>query len=450
MRILNFSYSLYNLVLFAKIPEVVIKKFIKFIICSSDLQKKRFFWERLGIVSNVSVATNSGNWIWVHANAIGEVGACQHLLRLLRSKYPNQRILLTTSNFSADAMAFQLNIADAVIFFPYDIPLIINKLLNVFKVVSVIILECDLRPNFVKVCKDRKISVFIISGIFNNNGCRSLGILHLYDYKFLLNDEVLGMVDYFFMQTEDDKNRLSAILPKRRNISVTGDLKLCSRREKELFSSEKEYRKIFRISNEELVFIAGSIHIEEFPEILDTFISIKQKFSSVVMIVAPRFLEDVGRFEFILHQKDVNFYLRTQLSEHLSGDKDVIILNTLGELSRVYALADIAFVGGSLTYLGEAFGGHNILEAAMAGVPVIFGPYMHNFRSLADLFLKRHAAIEVMNSAELINVMNKLLSDKNQSQQMIANANAILEEHKDVSSNTFLSLSEWIDDERNY
>ena len=132
MRALKFSYSFYNFLLFPKISEVVIKKFIKFILFSRDFQKKRFFWERLGIISNVTTTNANGNWVWVHANAIGEVVACQPLIRLIKNKYPNKQILLTTSNFSADSKAHELKIADKVMFFPYDIPFIIKRFLKIF------------------------------------------------------------------------------------------------------------------------------------------------------------------------------------------------------------------------------------------------------------------------------------------------------------------------------
>ena len=449
-RNLNFNYTIYNIILTYKFVEVVAKKFIKYILLSRDIQKRRFFLEKLGLFNTIKAKNSDKKWIWIHANAVGEVNACQHLLRLIRNGYPNNRILLTTSNFTADARATQLNIADVVLFFPYDIPVIINKFLSVFKLTCVIILECDLWPNFVKICRDRKIPVFIASGIFNNNGGRSLGIRYLYNYKFLLTNEVLNKVDYFCMQTEDDKNRLSEVLDSNHNIIVTGNLKLNGTSKAETLLRKDYYRRLINIHGDESVFVAGNIHKEEFPAIIDAFILIKQRFSSAVMIVAPRFLEEVSQLKFLLSQKNIDFFLRTQLDGCSLNKKGVIILDTMGELARVYILADVAFVGGSLVYLSEAFGGHNILEAAMVGVPVMFGPYMHNFRSLADLFLRRHAAIEVKNSAELADVTVKLWSDRNQSKKIIENALAILDEHKDVSNKTLLCLNERIKNAKNY
>lgn len=437
---INFSYKKYNSILLLKLFEVIVKKFIKFILLSKDNQKKRFFWERLGLLPNIIRKSNQAEWIWVHANSIGEVNACVSLIQLIKNKYPYNPILITTTNFSADQRAAQLNIADAVTFFPYDTPLIIKKYLKIFNPLCVIIVECDIWPNFVKMCKKNSIPVLVISGIFAEGNRRSLGSRYLYNYKFNLSTEALNNIDRFYMQTFEDAQRLSYLMGNYKEISVTGDLKFSILNGRLAMKEINYYRNIFDIKDKDSVFIAGNIHKEEFEMILDAFRIVKQKISDVIMILAPRFIRDISYIEPLLSKKKLSYIKRTVLNEQKRFNEDIILLDTIGELAKIYALGKVAFVGGSLVYLGDAFGGHNILEPSVLGVPVLFGPYMHNFQNLSELFLKYNAAVKINNTQELADWVFKIITDKSESQRIISNAMMIFEENRDVAKKTFFLI----------
>jgi 3-deoxy-D-manno-octulosonic-acid transferase len=448
--ILNFTYNLYNFILLYKLPEVIAKKFIKFIVLSRDKSKRRFFWERLGFLPKIIKQSQKNRWIWIHANSIGEVNACYALIRMLKDKYPQNKILLTTTNFSADERAMQLNIAGAVTFFPYDIPLIIKKYLKIFNPLCVIIVECDIWPNFVKMCRKDGIPILVISGIFADGNGRSLGSRYLYNYKFNLSADVLNNINRFCMQTSQDAQRLTHLITDYKNISITGDLKFSSLNEKASTEEISYYKNIFNIKDRDSVFIAGNIHKEEFEMVLDAFRIVKQKNSDTIMILAPRFIRDISYIEPLLSKKELSFVKGTWLGKQKRFNEEIILLDTMGELVKIYALGKVAFVGGSLVYLGDMFGGHNILEPAALGVPVLFGSYMHNFQNLADLFCQRKAAVQVKDSENLANCVVKFLTNQEESRQMVANATNIFEENKNVLDKTFLFIDEKLKQSQSY
>jgi len=157
-----------------------------------------------------------------------------------------------------------------------------------------------------------------------------------------------------------------------------------------------------------------------------------------------RFINDIEEVRSALIQKGLTFVRRSKLGELSRVNERVILLDSIGELSGIYALGKAAFVGGSLVYLGDMFGGHNILEPVRSGVPVIFGCHMHNFRHLAELFCSNKAAIQINDGRELSNWLIKIFSDPVESSAIIQRALNILNENKDVAERTFALIDEKI------
>jgi len=439
---INFSYSKYNVILFLKLFEVIVKEFIKFILVSRDNQKKRFFWERLGVLPSIIRKSDQVKWIWIHANSIGEVNASVSLTKLIKNIYRYNPILITTSNFSADERARQLKIADAVVFFPYDVPFIIKRFFSIFNPFCVIIIECDVWPNFVTICKDKCIPIFIVSGVFANSNTRSLDLRYLYNFKFRLSEKVLQNISQFCMQTQEDAERVFNEMPYHKNISVTGNLKFGCANGKSAFQDKDYYQRLFKMNDRDPVFIAGNVHKEEIEIVLDAFKITKERMPALIMILAPRFIKDISSIELLFIKKGLSFIRRTWLDSQKRTDEHVILLDTMGELAAVYGVGKVAFVGGSLVYLGEMFGGHNILEPAVLGVPVLFGPHMHNFQSLADLFYKRKAALQINNKEELAEGIWRLLGDADESYRLTSNVKTILEENKFIAERTFSAIND--------
>jgi len=442
MHILKFSYGLYNFLLACKFLEVLPKKFVKFILFSNDIQKKRFFWERLGVFSCLPISHEKNRWFWIHANAIGEVNASEALIRLIKDKYPTTKILLTVANFSADERAKQFDFIDKVLFFPYDIPFIVNRFIKIFRPVCVIILECDVWPNFVKICKSKKIPVIVASATYSNDNKRSLRFRYFYRDKFILSKEVFKDIDCFCLQSEGDAKRLAEVIPEHKNIKVTGNLKFSCLNENLAIQEKQYYQKLFNVNDFNVMFVAGNVHLGEVDILLDAFEIIRKKLQGMIMVLAPRFTEDVGDIERLLKSRAISYIKKTDISKQKRGKEDIILLDTMGELYKVYSIARVAFVGGSLVYFGDQFGGHNILEPAALNVPVLFGPYMHNFQNLADLFCDRGGGLRINNAAELADGALGVITEQQKAQGIVNNAMKIIQENKGVAENTFSFIND--------
>ena len=441
----RFSYARYNSVLMLKLLEVTLKEFFKFQFFSSTIQKKRFFWERAGLFSVAQKKKTQSECIWVHANAIGEVLASEKLLELIKNRYPSKRILLTTSNLSADAEAQQVKTADSKFFFTNEITFIIKKFLKVFDPVVIIIIESDVWPNFLRLCKEARIPVLLASGMFMDNYGRSVNTRYLYNYRFRLSGAVLSCIDCFCMQSNEDRRMISLKIPGHAHVNVTGNLKF--RRVNKSFSAQEKlkYANIFNITGQALIFVAGNVHKEEGATVIEAIRLTKETLPGMVSVLAPRFMEDIPIIESILKRSGLRYVRRSHLGSKKREDEDVILLDTMGELAKIYSIANVSFVGGSLVYLGNVFGGHNILEPAQYGVPVIFGPYMHNFRELADTFLQKQIAVQVNDSKTLKDNIVDLSLDKNKRELIENNAQEIFRENEEVAEKTFLSLRPFLD-----
>lgn len=446
-EIRSFSYGLYNRILALKFGEVVVKEFLKFFLFSTSHQERRFFLERLGFLPASLNAHGSDKWVWVHTNALGEVNASYELIRIIKERYPKARVLLTTSNFSADNRAQQIKIVDAVVFFPYDLPFIVEKFIRYFKPVAVVIIEIDIWPNFVKACKRNGIPVFLVSGIFSDRTVRTIGLRYLYNYIFRLSKEVFENIECFCMQEQNDVDGLLSRIPDHKRVYECGNLKFS--RANNVFLSEQDYvgyKNIFNITLDDSVLVAGNVHLLEAETLLSAFKKVRDGIPRAMMILAPRLLDEVPAFESLLKVQGLRYVKKTVLSEKRVRDKEeVLILDTIGELAGVYFLANAAFVGGSLAYLGEVFGGHNILEPARFGVPVIFGPHMHNFRTIADLFLQKKIAVEVSDADNLAESIVESFIDEKRRELVRLMAREIFEQNSNVAEKIFDTLKPSLD-----
>lgn len=385
-------YILYNVLLV--IVTVMLSPYILFKVVT--VKKYRGgITQKLGRIRKgvLRVLRNAERPIWVHAVSVGEVMAAHPLIRDLRKRYPRKRIILSTVTVTGNFTARQrVPEADAVFFFPFDYPCIVRHVIKRINPALVIVAETELWPNFFRELRRAGVPSAIVNGRVSPHSYRN----YLRFGWFFRT--VFKNIDLFCMQSEADAERIRNIGADPGRVLVTGNLK---------FDQKIPVVKTFPLAVPKggKVIVAGSTHQGEESIILELFRRLREKFPRLLLIIAPRHPERFGEVEGIINAAGFDCQRRSALR---GGVKDVLLLDSIGELWSFYALCDIAFVGGSLVKVG----GHNLLEPAAMKKPVIFSRYMFNFKEISEALISAGGGIMVKDKAELYEQMERLLSDE--------------------------------------
>lgn len=373
--------------------------------------------QRLGFLNESINKARNENLIWAHAASVGEVVAMGNLIRAIKKECPDYDFVISTLTTTGQTMARKvIPDARAFIYFPLDFSCIAGRVLDTIKPKLFIITETELWPNFIREAKKRTIPIMVANGRISTGSFRKYKMV-----KFLMN-RVLENIDLFIMQSRMDAERIISLGANSSTVTVTGNLKFDVGTDILLRSANPN------LQSNKLIFVAGSTHRGEEETILDVYGEIKKSYPQIVLILAPRHMQRVNEVEKLLNSRNFKFTRRSELSSPFQGNNlnQIILLDTIGELTHFYALAKIVFVGGSLVPVG----GHNILEPASLGKGVLFGPYMDNFEEIAQSFISRGAGRVVSNREELLNSILKLLSNPEELERMGRTALEIVKAHK--------------------
>jgi len=340
--------------------------------------------------------------LWVHALSVGEVLSSIPLIETLKREYPSRELALSVKTATGLKIAQQRlgHIVDYVLPMPLDFWWSSRRIVNAIQPGLFLIVETDIWPGLIASLKKRGIKTILVNGRISPHTERSYA-----RWRFLMK-RVLGELEVCLVQTEIDKKRImKGGLPPDK-IKVTGNIKFDRQWDSVTYAERESKRALFGLEDYP-TWIAGSTHYPEETSILKVFSELLHESPNLVLIIAPR---DAGRFDEVCELargKGFKVIRRTELPEKTHGC-NVIILNTLGELGWVYGLADIAFVGGSLVKKG----GHNLLEPASFGVPVLFGPHTYNFAAMAQALISQGGGHEVADEHDLLRSMANLLRDR--------------------------------------
>lgn len=364
---------------------------------------------KLGIFKNPQLGEKV---IMFHAVSVGEVLSLEKLIKKTKETFSDYKIVLTTGTKTGQELAKKkyTNITDYITYFPFDIPFAVNQFLNKINPSIVLIAETELWPEFAIQCKRKNIPLVIINGRISDKSYSSYKNLRFFFAP------ILRLYTKIFTQSNIDNERFISIGTKSENTEVMKNLK---------FDVEKVDSDINLEKGNNKVIIAGSTHSGENEIVISAYNKLKQSHSNLKLIIAPRHLERISEIERIL--KDYNFSIGYRSKNDKFIDKDIIILDTLGELKKTYAICDIAFIGGSFNNTG----GHNPLEATIYNnVPTITGPSIKNFRDIYGLLFRANASKLVNNENELIQYVDELLNNNDKLQNAINNCKTIFEEQK--------------------
>ncbi len=397
--------------------------------------ERHAFRERFGalprtivIESSAALESEARRAIWIHAVSVGEVLAAKPLVDGLKQRMPNRPVYVSTTTETGQRLARErLKSANGIFYFPLDWVFAVRRALKQMRPALVVVMETEIWPNFLREARNMAIPV-----VFANARISERSFARYNRWKFLTTEfymEVMQYAELFLAQTEEDAARLRAIGAADDRVEVAGNLK---------YDSEPPPPTAFgswfstQIAAQERwpVLVAGSVVAQEEEAVLAAYDIVQRRFRRALLVLAPR---KPDRFEAageIAEAGGWNVVRRSDMGACLDEDADVLLLDSIGELAGLYALADAVFVGGSLVPMG----GHNILEPAWFGRVPIFGPYMENFRDMAERYLSAKAAIQVHSGPELGKVWVQLMEVASQRERMGQSARAIWERNRGATA----------------
>ncbi|GAB4539981.1 MAG: 3-deoxy-D-manno-octulosonic acid transferase [Thermodesulfovibrionia bacterium] len=385
----------------------------------------RFIKERLG-VGDYQKAD-----IWIHAVSVGETMACIPLLKRLKREYPQKRIIISTITHTGQRLAMErFHEAEGVIYMPWDTSICVKRVISSLMPELFITMETEIWPILFHYLKGGQSRIVIVNGRLSSDSFRGYNRIK----RFMKG--VLSNVDHFCMQSEIDAERIISLGADKGRVMVMGNIKF------DIEMEAKEPPEWSKDLNDKII-LAGSTHKGEDEVILNAYKSIKGEFHDVSLILAPRHPERFDEVEVMLRQMGFDYVRRTAMNSRdpsMGRRYDVILLDTIGELSNAFSIATMAFIGGSLL----PYGGHNILEPAYWGKPIVFGPYMDNF-PFAEDFLNESAAIVVRTTEEMADSMRGILKDPERAREMGGRARAIIDRNKGATDNAMQLIREIID-----
>ena len=359
------------------------------------------FAERIGGVPARLMTGSDSNTrrvIWVHAVSVGEVLAVSGLVEQMRRSFSSHRIVVTTTTDTGQELARKRFGAENVFYFPLDFAFAICPYLEVLKPELVILAETEFWPNFLRLAHSSGARIAVANARISDRSWPRYR-----RFRWALR-RMLVHVDLFLAQTTEDGRRLESIGANPTRVQVTGNLKF----DVSISTPQpivESLRRALAAEGAGPILVCGSTVEDEEPPLLKAFENLRVAHPRAVMILAPRHPERFDDVAILLQQMNIRFYRRSRWArEPLAGA--IFLVDSIGELSAIYALADVAFVGGSLVPRG----GHNIIEPAQHGVAIVVGNHTENFRDIVALFQRRDA-LRIVGLAELPLTLMQLLAD---------------------------------------
>ena len=328
--------------------------------------------------------------IWVHAVSVGEVRSAAELVNELADRFPRHRVLVTTMTPTGSQQVHEL-FGDRVVhaYVPYDFPGSVRRFMTRVNPEFAVVAETEFWPNLFKACQDRNVPLFLVNVRLSQESLR--GYLRIPRTARAM----LERATLICAQTNSDAQRLKNLGVAQSRIEVTGNLKFDAPLPSSLLAEAETLRRQWGAGRP--VVIAASTHAGEEKKILTAYQVLRQHYTDLLLVLVPRHPERFKAVARLCRRNGARVALRSQHRGVLSSDIDILVGDTMGELQRLYAAADIAFVGGSLVRTG----GHNLLEPCAVGVPVIFGPHMFHFEEISTMVLERGAGSQVHDEAGL-------------------------------------------------
>ena len=399
---------IYTLLLYLSLPIAILKLIAKE--RKSPFRKAKLK-NQLGFVTKTS-----GKVIWVHCVSVGEFNAARPLIDQILDIYPEHKLAITTTTITG-AEAVRNHYQDRVIhyFFPFDLPFIVGPFVNKINPVACILLETEIWPNLINNLNKKAIPVMLINARLSE---RSLNKYR--KFSSTLFQKTINQLTLIGSQNDSSSERFLSLGALPDKVVTVGNLKFDSN-EKDNPNTTQLLQQM--IGQRRVVVFASTREGEE-KKIIQSYVNLKDKFDALLIIV-PRHPQ---RFDEVFNLIVDSGLKVKRRSDGLGCDESIQVLlgDSMGELLSYYSVCDIAFIGGSLIDTG----GQNMLEAAAASKPILFGPSVFNFEKIAQLFLEKDAAIQVGDADDLMKTISSLLLDDTKRQKLGENAKNSFEKNR--------------------
>jgi len=391
---------------------------------------------RLGFYgSDISRKLAGKKTVWVHAASVGEVKAVLPLIKKIQERFPKSHIVLTTVTRTGNKIARSaMGSTGTVLYFPLDFFFSVASAIRVIHPSLVILVESELWANFLTALYRKRIPVTLINVRMSQRSFRRFRRARFLIKRFL---KPLSLVT---VPTTREARKIKFLGVDPRAIHVVGNLK----HENEQFieptvEEKKEILARLGFPHEILILLGGSTHLGEEEILISIYQELLKEFPKLHLVIAPRHPERALQVSKLLEKTGLSYQLKTKLNSEKSHR--VLILDTVGELERMYSIGDVVFIGKSLSRKG----GQNFLEPARFGKPVVFGPHMENFEDVARTFVEEGGAIQVKDADALEEVLKRLLRSQNEREMLGLKAKEILSSNQGSTERTLSLLAKFLE-----
>lgn len=369
--------------------------------------------------------------IWLHCVSVGETQAARPLVERLKHAFPHHALVVSTITRTGQTLARDVfgTQAESVFYFPFDWRWTARRALRTINPDAVLIMETELWPNFLRECEVREIPVALVNGRISRQSYRRYSFI-----RFFLR-RVLKSLSVAVMQSEVDAGRLRELGMPVSRLHTAGNLKFDAREVSSATGKTVEIRERFGLRDDVPLILAASTHAPEEKIILESF---KQLSQPVRLMLAPRHPERFQEVASLIRESGLSWARRTDAPDPADANASVILLDTIGELPATYSLATVVFVGGSIVDRG----GHNVLEPAAAGAPVVTGAHTHNFHAIVDLMNEAKAIVQLppVDSAdasrELARKLTELLANPERRNELASRAKQLIVTNQGATDRT--------------
>lgn len=392
--------------------------------------------QRLGNIPRIN--SNNLPIIWLHCVSVGETAAARTLVDGVIARFPSHRLVISTTTITGQQVARQMfgNQAAAIFYFPIDWAWTVRRVLRIVQPAAVIIMETELWPRLFHECRDRGIPVLLVNGRISTRSFRRYKLVRTF-IRGVLSDLVLAL-----MQSNQDADRLRELGMAEERIRTIGNLKFDSAAATVDANASELLCNRFGFDGSRPLIVAASTHDPEERVVIEAFKLVRNQHQARLLI-APRHPERFEEVMSLLKQSGLSWSRRSHESLPEDVNSEVILLDSVGELRAAYALAKVAFVGGSIA----SHGGHNVLEPAALGTCVITGPHMDNFEAVTSVLLDEGAIIQLPDiptseaPATLASVLMELLSDDKKRRGIGQRAQAVCRRNTGATERTVEAIA---------